>query len=327
MSVETLLRELGPVTVLTGEDRFGIEELVGRCRSAFAELAMAQMNTKRLYGDVKAERIIEAASALPAFAPARFVEWRSTGGAAAHRVLKDLQPYLEAPNPTTLMLLVIPEKVDGRMSAVKSAKRLGYIKEMKPPGPGQVARWITARCDRLGVNIEPGAVDALIDVTGTDRMDLVGELDKFVLSVAEGEPITSSLVRSSAHSVLEEDVWILAEHLAYRREAQAHALSLNLLEEGVAAVSLIAGLTYHFKGLARLALARSEGHSGRALERASGLPAKRQRKLGRQPNLWGGAAAAEALIALARADSRLKGGWRLGPAATLQALCAELCRA
>jgi len=329
MNQDAVMERYGPVAFLCGADPLGIQETMDRIRAPFREGPMAEMNMQRFYGDeFGVATILDACHSMPAFAPARLVEWHGTGGSTA-KMLRGFAEYLDRPNPSTLLALVCPGKPDGRLSLIKKARKASWIHDHPDYGPEHLRRWLLSALEAQSLELDDEAVDLLVASVAGDRQLLKNELEKLVL-FSDGEALGGDTVRAMVRSVLDEDVWRLADHLIRRAQAEALALVEALEQDQVSGYQLIPALQYRFRVLAKVVDGHHRGLRGPHLAKAAGLRDWEVRKLTPMARKWSPDAIGEALVALSRAESRIKGGWRASDTRTLQsrsvqALCVEIC--
>jgi DNA polymerase III subunit delta len=326
MTLDEVLERYGPVALVCGEDEYGVRHLVETVRRAFDGAPFPEMNRQRFYGDdEKSLGIIDACQSMPAFAPARLVEWHATAKAQSNRVLAGLTGYFANPNPSTILLLVVPGTPDNRLKVIKHAKKSGFLHVMSPPPEPTVIAWLEAEASAAGASIEPRAAKALVRAIGCDRVHLRHELDKLMLYVAADEPIAEATVTQVVKSVLEEDVWRLADLLAERRLGEAMALVHQLLEEQRSAYQLVPALAYRFRVMGKIVGALANGVPPQGVGRAAGVSPRDARQARRLGSVWTPSHMDRALTAIATAENELKGGSGRSDRATLEQLCASVC--
>src|SRR5256885_14203342 len=96
------------------------------------------------------------------------------------KVRQALVRYLQAPNPTTLLILVqgAGEPPDAELA------RLATSVAIEPLSAPRVHKWVAHRARQLQLTLEPDAAELLVESVGNDLGALTGELDKLAAVVA-----------------------------------------------------------------------------------------------------------------------------------------------
>jgi DNA polymerase-3 subunit delta len=143
-------------------------------------------NQTILYGrDITAMDIVHEARRYPMMAPRQVVIVKEAQN------IKDFDPlatYLEAPAPTTILVINYRAKFDQRTKTWKALNKKEFITlETKKLYDNQVGPWINDYLTKMGLNIEPKANVMLVDHLGTKLGNIVKALDK--LKVAVGKDV------------------------------------------------------------------------------------------------------------------------------------------
>jgi DNA polymerase III subunit delta len=73
-----------------------------------------------------------------------------------------------------------------------------YVVDLRQPDAAELAALLHRRSKELGISLEPGAVQLLLDVSGDETTLLLGELEKLATAVERGDSITAEDVRRLA---------------------------------------------------------------------------------------------------------------------------------
>jgi DNA polymerase-3 subunit delta len=101
---------------------------------------------------------------------------------------------------------------------------------------------VTARFRREGFDIEPGAMDLLVESVGTRLIDLGNEVDKVLLASREGEPIDRELVSGVVGKYRSESVFSLLDELSRRNTEVLLRTVDGLVDAGEEPVFILAML-------------------------------------------------------------------------------------
>jgi DNA polymerase-3 subunit delta len=178
-------------------------------------------------------------------------------GKIVHQVNR-LEAYLSAPSETSIVVIVAPyEKLDERKKITKKLKSVAEVIEAKKMNEREIKGWLRERALMNQVQIEERALDRLIELSGTNLMMLMNEMDKLSLSLKDTKMIDVELVEALTARSLEQNVFTLVEVVAQKNVKKALQLYYDLLkqnEEPIKIVALLAAqfrLMYQVKELAR----------------------------------------------------------------------------
>ncbi len=148
----------------------------------------------------------------------------------------------------------------------------GQVAEEGNVKPWELPKWLVARADELGIELDSQAARALVTHAGERQQRLMRELEKLALEHGAGARIGVAEVEASCAPSAERKVWTLADALVAGDERAATRILLELRQQGERVPGLLYGMV---RGL-REALAVAE-----AL--AAGRPAAEVRKSVRKP--------------------------------------------
>jgi len=168
--------------------------------------------------------------------------------------------YLESPNPTTVLVLVVAagEEADADLIRASAAVAVDALAAERVP------RWLQHRATTLGVTLATDATELLLKAVGSDLSTLSRELEKLA-SLAGGTGAGGRLVTADDVSNLvgvrrDETIFDLVEAALERRAARAAQLVEPVLEQaGMSGVKILSLLGTHLVGTA---LARAERDRG-----------------------------------------------------------------
>jgi DNA polymerase III subunit delta len=323
-----------PVYLLTGSDRPKIETALSRLRRHFAPEAIEVVSALDTAGDA----VVALCNAGSLFGDARLViaeavdgrrdgDGRLKGGWKAADV-DAVVAYVKSPAPATVLALV-GEDVKKTTALWKACGKAGQVLEFSVVKKA-VQGWVLEQFRVRGVQAEPEAAAALVQIVGDDLHALATEIDK-IATWAAGEPVGEREVEALAAPMADLPIYELTDAWAAHDAARALAVSETLFERESRQRRDVA---------ARLAGALG-GHLGRlrSIKRlaAEGVPSKEAaEKLKMHPfraqKLYGEAEGfsieelRSAVVRLAALDGSLKGQSRLAPDLELQRALVDLAR-
>ncbi len=212
----------------------------------FEAINAAEIRGERLSVPVVLQRIRQA----PVAARRRLVVLRHLeemhGG-----LLDELLPgLLTVPDSTSVVATLTGER-----KLVERCREAGLdefiIDEPAPTGEA-LKRLVVVWVQNAGLEIEPAAVDELIDIAGEDIMFLKNEIEKMVTALESGAKVTPAIVReyASANRVFEMNDFITA--VVNRRRSEALRILRQLEETGESAVRIVVNLGYAFMAMLKV---------------------------------------------------------------------------
>lgn len=310
-------------TLVWGDDTHQQRQFEDAFTAKVVDPGFAAMNLLILDGDADATTVATAA-ATPPFGPGgrlvvvrncRFFSGRKTTSEEETETPEDpdgsaLATLFEQGLPPGCHLLFLVEgKLDKRKTLTKLALAKATVREFSltdtPWNQDGSKTWISDYAQRLGIGIQPQAIEALIALTGGDRWKLSTELDKLAL-YTDGAPITRDAVLAVSPPS-EADVFAVLDTLAARDalgtiKGFQRLLTLDKPERVLATLATMLRGWYKAKhlaerGLDHVALAQEMGWK----------PGRVPHELGRLKH-WNSTQLQGALAALLEAERAIKSG-------------------
>ncbi|MDD5507107.1 MAG: DNA polymerase III subunit delta [Bacteroidales bacterium] len=182
-----------PVYFLTGEEPYFIDEL---CRYFEQEVVPddeKDFNLHVIYGkDADAGMVLDFAKQFPVMAERQTVIVKE---AQEMKNLEELQPYLENPVGTTVLVLCYKyRKLDKRKLFAKAIEKKGIVFESQKIYENRIPGWIRGYVKEKGYDIQPKAAMMLTEFLGTDLTRIVNEVGKLLINIPRGGVIDDTLV-------------------------------------------------------------------------------------------------------------------------------------
>jgi len=321
LTLDALLRGLkkgapDPVYLLHGDEDVLKDEAVRALLDAAVDPGARDFNyDTRFAPDLDAEALYSLVNTPPMLAERRAVVLRGVDqlGKRKSKLRDELVRYVDAPNPTTILILVTAagEDPDPELSRRATSVALAALE------PERVPRWVTHYSAQLRLTLEPEAVDLLIAAVGNDLSALARELEK-IATLAGDRPATATDVTALVGVRRGETVHDLVEAALERRAARAAQLIEPVLEQaGMSGVKIVTLLGTHLVGTALARAERARG-TGRLEDtvfrhllaaRPYGLRGYKDEaaRWARWSGLWTAAELSAALRTALAADGALKG--------------------
>ena len=323
-----------PVYLLTGSDRPKIETALARLRRHFVpeaidvasaldtsgEGAVARCNAGSLFGDSRLV-VIEDVDGR------RDTEGRRKGGWKSADV-DVVSAYLANPAPDAVLALV-GEDVKKTTALWKACAKAGQILEFAV-AKRSLHVWVAEQFRQRGVQAEPEASAALLQLVGDDLIALAAEVDKLA-TWAGGEPVGEREVVALVAPVAEMPIYELTEAWATRDTARALALSEATFDRESRqrrdTASRLAGALGSHLGRLR-SIKRLAGDGVRSKEAAERLKLNPYYagKLFSQAEGFSPEELHDSVVRLAELDGSLKGQSRLAPDLEVQRALVDLTR-
>lgn len=325
-------RPTQPVFLLTGSDRPKIELALARLRSHFAPeatdvcsaldtpgaAAVGLCNAGSLFGDARLV-IVEDVDGR------RDADGRLKGGWKAADV-DAIAGYLGNPAPDTVLALVgedVKKSTALYKACAKAGDVLAYAVEKKA-----LQSWVAMQFRERGVQAEPGACAALVQLVGDDLHTLAVEIDK-IATWAAGEPIGEREVEELAAAAADTPTFTLTDAWAARDAARALGSSETIFEREPkprrdTASRLAGALGGHVGRLGAIKRLAADGARPKEVAGKLRLHPFYAEKLYRQSEAFSQEELREALVRLADLDGALKGQSRLAPDLEIQRALVDL---
>ena len=310
------------VHVILGADSYLAEQALESVLQATAGVDRADA-VQVLRGDeVSWTRVIDAARTGSLFAPRRAVVVRNADALKGEG--EEALAWLEDPTPDVGLVLVAA-KVDKRRHVWKRLLDRASVVSAEPPKGRALRGYVADQVRRRRLSLSDDALEELLERVGQDLRRLMGELDKLE-AFAQGRPgpLTAEQVASVLGRGLAQPLYKVADAMTERRPARVMELIELALEEGEPALKILATLHRALRQV-RGARALREARASReqVIARLGVLPFKVGSLL-EASRAWTDAELRAAMVAIDRADRRIKSGAE-GRVA-LAAAVAEACR-
>lgn len=333
--------ELLPVYLVLGEEAFLAQEVVAALREAALSGAAAAFNEEKLIaGEADVDRVLGAARMLPMMAKRRLVivqgveRWeRSSGDGEGDAVtassskgaspLDRLAEYAANPAPTTTLLLVAT-KLDARRKLVTLAKKQDFLVSCEPPARSALPTWIARRAKARGHDISSDVAGVLAQVAGPDLSLVADALERTMLYVGEGAPITEQAIDACVVRTRMRSVWELIDAVGRRDLGKALAALADVYDPRDRGLRLVALIARSVRQLLKFEAAMRSGAKPDDAAKAAGAPPFKARELAAQVQAISRAELERWLQVLAATDLALKGS-RRPPLAVLETAIVDLC--
>ena len=241
--------------LIAGNEALLRDLAIAALKRAVIGAAPADFNFDRFEGDaVGVAALGDALHMLPVFAARRLVWLREPGGGrgswkAVCEALPALVKQLGADAPAVLM--VSATSIDRRTAWVRVFGD-ALVECEAPRSARELIAFVKRDAKRLGLRLESGAAEQLVERVGASLIGLRNELEKASLLAGAGAKIRVADVVASAADLAEEPVWDLTDAIGEGRVGDALAVLDKVLGGGAPAPVVLGTLASHFRKLLRL---------------------------------------------------------------------------
>ena len=180
-----------PIYLLTGDEPYFIDKISDYIKDNILNEDEKGFNQTIIYGrDTSIDAIMSSANRYPMMAERQVIIVKEAQDLS--RTIEKLVPYVENPQPTTVLVLCYKyKKIDARKKLAKLIKKKGYVFfQSKKLYDNQIGDWIRKNLLAKGHKIDPKAVMMLVEFLGTDLSKINNELDKLSLIISKDKVIS-----------------------------------------------------------------------------------------------------------------------------------------
>jgi DNA polymerase-3 subunit delta len=217
--------EAPPVALLHGTDTFLLEDAAARVtRGLFPEGADLSLLRETFDSrETDAESLVQSALVLPWGEGRRLVIARGVEGLKSGEALA---AYVRSPNPTTVMLLLAGQTLAASHWLMSAMPPASIVPVLALTGR-QLVAWLTTRASTDGFALAPDAAALLVELSGNDLVQLLGDVEKAALA---GGPDNRRVGIAEVRAVVGEHRLRHIFELTRALEARDAGAALSVLE-------------------------------------------------------------------------------------------------
>ncbi len=262
-----ILRELKEKGVqrlylLWGAEDYLRDSFFDEIRKLCLEGGNAEFNHHRLSGSpLNLQKLSEAVDAIPFMGEKTLVEVHdfdinSVKDEETERlksIVSDIPEY-------TSVVFSLPTgyEPDGRLTVMKTLKKLGSAIEFTAQPQGLLVSWISRRFAALGKSIGRGECEKLIFVSGDLMTRLIPEIEK-IAGFSRSDTVTAEDIERTAQRIPEASVFEMTDALAEKNFDKAALLMAELLQSGEHPIKILAMIGFQMRRLYTARVALDEG--------------------------------------------------------------------
>ena len=240
-----------PFYLLHGDEEFDRDEMCDWLITAVQPNAAMEFNIDVFHGDdLDFERLLECYYSYPVLATHRLVVLRKAERVPVEQC-KKLDAIVDDLQESTIFV-VVGGKIDLRRRLFKNMDKMGRRIDFKKPYQNQVSGWLTRQARKMGVRIEPEAIDLIGFYIGNNTRQLITELEKISTYVVSGEPITAKDDDEMSGGFNATNVFELADKVGQQNYVAAQKILHAMLENGEEPRRILPMLTRHLELLSKV---------------------------------------------------------------------------
>ncbi len=238
-------KDIAPVYYFFGEEKFSMDRATDKVIEHTVQSEVRDFNLDIYYAsDTDSIKVIDVARSYPMMSERRTIivkeiqKWSTSH-------LNRIADYTKSPTPTTCMVL-LANADNLRGKAYSTLKKNTATVEFKSLYDNQVGPWIKKYIEDRGNEITPQAIQLLHTYVGNSQMNLVNELEKVFLNLADGSRIQEADIQAVVGFSKEFNVFHLTKVIG-QKNLEAGLLIINqLMEQGEPPTVMIIRLTNYF---------------------------------------------------------------------------------
>lgn len=231
--------DIYPVYIFTGDQSHLIDKALGELKSKI--LGPDDINYIVFHGEsALSEEILENASTTPMFSSSKIIAVKNADKLKA-KELAILEPYFDSPSPSSILVMIF---TDGKTPKLKSKKVKKFSFSVNKDNTASLVR---DEAQKLGLNISPRAVQALISLVGNDLKELHNELVKLSIYRSEAKTIETEDIEQHTRRSQFGDIFTLINAISKKNKKEAQKALMDLEAQGEEPLSVLSRLIWRFR--------------------------------------------------------------------------------
>ena len=209
-----------PVYWFEGEESYYIDKLTDFAEKNVLSDEELAFNLSVFYGkDANMEDVLNACRRYPVFSDKQVVIIKE---AQQMRDIEKIESYLNAPLASTILLIAYKEKTfDKRKAFGKSLHKKATVLSTKKLYDNELPQWVASMVKQKGLEIEPKALQILIDHIGNDLQRMENEVEKVSLNLKGRKKINEDDIEAFVGVSKEFNVFELQKAIISRDMAKS----------------------------------------------------------------------------------------------------------
>lgn len=172
-----------------------------------------------------------------------------------------------------LVLVMSSDRIPAALAKISTSSQALEI-PCFPPWPNEMPKAIEAFAAIEGINLDSGAVHALLEFVGHDLQILKNEIVRLALHFgAEKKTLSRNEIAPLLGVLKEDDIYQLDRHLLEKKWSLANSLLIDLINRGEKPLSVLAMLSNHCRNVLNICDGISKGLTPVEISNRTRLPA------------------------------------------------------
>ena len=311
---------MGNVILMHGVEQYLVRWAVDTLVKKYVNPAVKSMDYVLLDDDVSCSQVIEAAETFTMFSEKRVVWVRDfkplTSDSArgyGKEGIQELAAYLENSNAGTI-LIFSAEEIKKNAILPTALKEFGQVYDFSPIEKPDLVSFARKRFQSAGVEITPGAVNALIDATGYYHKESDYRLFHFendiqkIIAHSDGLRVTEEDIFKTVSGDMDTFVFDMLDGISSNQKEKAFSILYNMLHTGGDAFSIIGAIVSQFEMMLSVKQMREDGMDLPAIHKKLGGSEYRIKKMLPYANRYSVDKLKQILISIYETDRNIKTG-------------------
>lgn len=253
-------QSLKPVYVLASDDNLLRQEARDNLRKRALQAGFNEREVFHLDQPNQVAALFASLDHLSLFSSKSVIEAYHASGKFDDAMLKALMRYLERPSTDKLLIFLTDKLTQAQQKTrwYKAIESAGDCVLLRSPSANELPNWIMTRAKSLGLNLAPGSVNMLAELTQGNLLATHQALQKLLLLAPAGT-ITPTHIMAATSDQARFDVFDLSNAvLAGQAAAACRALHV-LRDTGTEATLVLWALTRELRELGELLFQQQQG--------------------------------------------------------------------
>lgn len=216
--------KIAPIYFLMGEEPYYIDRVSEYIEEHLLPEEDKGFNQTVVYGrDTTPTDLISLGKQFPMMADRQLIVIKEAQ--ALNRNIEEFESYFLNPVPSTVMVFCFKYSIlDKRKKSYKALAKHAVILESPKIKDYQIGAWIEKYIKSKNYQIEPKALSLLSEYMGSDLSQIVNNIQKLIISVRDGMPITTKDIEENIGISKDFNVFELRKAIAYNDRIKAYQI-------------------------------------------------------------------------------------------------------